>query len=58
LADSGATISTLGGRRIALMNFNREKSTALAWLILFVMLTGCALVDRGLKQSVSVIALN
>jgi hypothetical protein len=55
---SGATISTLGGRRIALMNFNREKSTALAWLILFVMLTGSALIDRGLKQSVSVIALN
>ena len=56
--NSGVTISTLGGRSIALMNFNRETSTALAWLILFVMLTGCALVDRGFKQSVSVIALN
>jgi hypothetical protein len=39
-------------------NFNREKSAALAWLLLFVLLTGGALLDRNIKQSVSVVALN
>jgi len=39
-------------------NFNREKSAALAWLLLFVLLTGGALIDRSLKPSVSVVALN
>jgi hypothetical protein len=42
-------------------NFNREKSAALAWLLLFVLLTGGALLDRGLRPSapsVSVVALN
>jgi hypothetical protein len=62
--DSGATISTLGGQENCPMrfnretNFNREKSTALAWLLLFVLLTGGALIDRSIKQSVSVVALN
>jgi hypothetical protein len=64
LAGCGANIFTLGGGRIALMNFNREtnfnreKSAALAWLLLFVLLTGGALLDRGLKPGVSVVALN
>lgn len=40
------------------MNFNREKSAALAWLLLFVLLTGGALVDRLIKENVSVVALN
>jgi hypothetical protein len=39
-------------------NFNREKSAALAWLLLFILLTGGALVDRSIKQSASVVALN
>jgi hypothetical protein len=40
------------------MNYTREKSAALAWLILFVLLAGSALYERGLKQTVSVLALN
>jgi len=52
-----------GGGRIAPMKFDRqtdfarEKITALAWLLLFVLLTGGALL-RGLNENVSVAALN
>jgi hypothetical protein len=37
------------------MNYTRETSAALAWLLLFVLLTGSALYERGFKPSVSVV---
>jgi hypothetical protein len=36
-------------------NYTRETSAALAWLLLFVLLTGSALYERGFKPGVSVV---
>ena len=39
------------------MDFTREKGTALAWLLLFVLLAGGALYERVFKQTDAVVAL-